>query len=87
MFSKDILVNKYQLTESSIKVINHPLLKKPKPFKGNIDYDKKQFLNVLFFGTLSRYKGLDMLIESIGKLDSRNLKDKINNSWQTYNEY
>ena len=27
MFSKDILVNKYQLTESSIKVINHPLLK------------------------------------------------------------
>ena len=85
MFSKDILVNKYQLTESSIKVINHPLLKKPKPF-GNIDYGK-QFLNVLFFGTLSRYK-VRYAYRIYWKIGFKKFKkDKINNSWQTYNEY
>lgn len=73
-YSKKILVNKFKVSELKIKVINIPLYGDLKPIKETPNYEKKEYINVLFFGTLSKYKGLDLLIDSIGKLDLLDLK-------------
>ena len=58
-----------------LKKINYSNRDGKKPhLRQKLNYPKKGILNLIFFGRLVEYKGLNFLIETLEKLDFVNLK-------------
>ena len=74
-YSSKVLQNDYQIDNKKISIIEHPLFKK---VKNPRDTDVKKSIStnkILFFGTISEYKGIDILIKALGELPN-SLKEK-----------
>lgn len=67
-YSSNILKNNFNISSKKIFISNHPLFQKPKELskKQNTPINKEN--NVLFFGTLSEYKGIDVLLKGFACL-------------------
>ena len=70
IYSMDILKKYFQIQSNKILVINHPLFNsiKKTDYKKYNDL-KNGKLNILYFGTINKYKGVDTLIKAITLLD------------------
>ncbi len=67
---KDYVIEKFQKKEENVHIIPHGVFDYYKNFESNekvIDYDPKKY-NFLFFGRITKYKGLHVLAQAYKKL-------------------
>ena len=77
-YSKKVLENDYDIRSDNIFIIHHPLFNKVRKInsKKYSDLDRKK-INILYFGIINKYKGVDIFLRSLRFLDE-NILSQLN---------
>ena len=67
-YSANILKNDFNISSKKIYISDHPLFNEPKELVLSKSYSLSKTNNILFFGTLSEYKGIDVLLKAFSLL-------------------
>lgn len=69
-YSKKVLEDDYDIRSDNIFIIHHPLFNKVRKInsKKYCDLDRKK-INILYFGIINKYKGVDIFLRSLRFLD------------------
>jgi len=68
-YSKRELQSNYEIEPDDITVISHGILK----YTGTADREKTDTFELLYFGSIKQYKGIDILIKALGHLSVEQL--------------